>query len=319
MITPARLYSMNAKKPRKNRLSPVELYMLISALILLFAIIIFAGYSPQAAPARTAAAKSKIATALFPPFKPHVPYLISMGGSIAAGAGLRARFANHLPEQCDQTSDSFAYIMAKDLGRTLIQLACSGARTNFGLLSDQAVGALHLTSQLVTAKSYASGNLVTLLIGANNINWIRTQGMCVTSGCPIHPTAAYLHKLTTISDGITEVINSLKTASTKTIVVDQYYAAIPRTGAMGPTCASLLPQADVNDYFTRLGQINRAIAAGVHAAGGGAILVAPDFTGHTLCSAIPWVQGFGELQPFHPSALGQAALARFNESALAGS
>jgi hypothetical protein len=72
----------------------------------------------------------------------------------------------------------------------------------------------------------------------------------------------------------------------------------------------------VSEYYARLNQLNSAIIRGVNAAGG-AIMATPNFTGHTICSAQPWVQDISDPEPFHPTAAGQADIAHVNELALA--
>ncbi|HXP54367.1 MAG TPA: hypothetical protein VN847_05405, partial [Streptosporangiaceae bacterium] len=44
--------------------------------------------------------------------------------------------------------------------------------------------------------------------------------------------------------------------------------------------------------------------------------VRPDFTGHALCDADPYVQGVGSPAPFHPTAAGELAIALADEQAL---
>src|SRR5262249_59823746 len=42
----------------------------------------------------------------------------------------------------------------------------------------------------------------------------------------------------------------------------------------------------------------------------------PDFTGHQLCTSQPYVQWLGDPAPFHPTALGQLAIALTDQAAL---
>ena len=42
----------------------------------------------------------------------------------------------------------------------------------------------------------------------------------------------------------------------------------------------------------------------------------PDFTGHELCSPLPYVQGLGAAAPFHPTAAGQLAIALADQAVL---
>ena len=42
----------------------------------------------------------------------------------------------------------------------------------------------------------------------------------------------------------------------------------------------------------------------------------PDFAGHQLCTAQPYVQGLSSPAPFHPTAAGQLAIALADQAAL---
>jgi hypothetical protein len=62
--------------------------------------------------------------------------------------------------------------------------------------------------------------------------------------------------------------------------------------------------------------LNGVPAKGAQAAGLPA--VRPDFTGHQLCDAEPYVQGLKATAPFHPTAAGGLAIAIADEAALRG-
>ena len=42
----------------------------------------------------------------------------------------------------------------------------------------------------------------------------------------------------------------------------------------------------------------------------------PDFSGHQLCTPQPYVQGLGAAAPFHPTVLGQLAIALADQAVL---
>jgi hypothetical protein len=71
----------------------------------------------------------------------------------------------------------------------------------------------------------------------------------------------------------------------------------------------------VSTVETWLAALNQVLAKG--AAQFGFLSPQPSFAGHTLCSALPYVQGLGDAAPFHPTALGQLAIALSDEAALA--
>ena len=65
---------------------------------------------------------------------------------------------------------------------------------------------------------------------------------------------------------------------------------------------------------SRLATLNAVLAKG--AAEFGFTSVKPDFTGHQLCTTQPYVQGLGDPAPFHPTAMGQLAIALADQAAL---
>ena len=68
--------------------------------------------------------------------------------------------------------------------------------------------------------------------------------------------------------------------------------------------------------LNRLSVLNAVLAKGARAYG--FKVVQPDFSGHTMCSSDPYVQGLVSPAPFHPTAAGQLAIALADEGALTG-
>ena len=75
-----------------------------------------------------------------------------------------------------------------------------------------------------------------------------------------------------------------------------------------------LTPAKVRTLSSRLATLNAVLAKG--AAEFGFTSVKPDFTGHQLCTTQPYVQGLGDPAPFHPTAMGQLAIALADQAAL---
>jgi len=65
---------------------------------------------------------------------------------------------------------------------------------------------------------------------------------------------------------------------------------------------------------SRLGTLNAVLAKG--ATEFRFLSPLPDFTGHQLCTNQPYVQWLGDPAPFHPTALGQLAIALTDQAAL---
>ena len=66
--------------------------------------------------------------------------------------------------------------------------------------------------------------------------------------------------------------------------------------------------------LARLGQLNTVLAEGAQVFGFG--VADPQFTGHELCTADPYVQGPDAPAPLHPTATGELAIALADQQAL---
>jgi hypothetical protein len=71
--------------------------------------------------------------------------------------------------------------------------------------------------------------------------------------------------------------------------------------------------AKVKVLLTRLTQLNKVLQQGANLFGFG--VATPRFTGHELCTAVPWVQGPSDPAPLHPNAAGELAVALADEQA----
>jgi hypothetical protein len=72
-------------------------------------------------------------------------------------------------------------------------------------------------------------------------------------------------------------------------------------------------QAKVKVLTARLGQLNKVLQQGANLFGFG--VATPRFTGHELCTAVPWVQGPSDAAPLHPNAAGELAIALADQQA----
>jgi hypothetical protein len=63
----------------------------------------------------------------------------------------------------------------------------------------------------------------------------------------------------------------------------------------------------------RLSQLNKVLQQGANLFGFG--VATPRFTGHELCTAVPWVQGPTDPAPLHPNAAGELAIALADQQA----
>ena len=83
-----------------------------------------------------------------------------------------------------------------------------------------------------------------------------------------------------------------------------------------PGCLSRagLSATNLQTRTSRLATLNTVLADG--AAEFGFSSPQPDFTGHQLCTPQPYVQGLDAAAPFHPTVLGQLAIALADQAAL---
>jgi lysophospholipase L1-like esterase len=248
------------------------------------------------------------------------PYLLSLGGSIAAGVGLQGPYHSshyHVPAACGQTDYSYAVILARDEHLPLLQVACSGAQTSQGLFAGQMVNHQLLRPQLMAVKAEARNSVATIFIGANDAHWIHLEHVCFSQGCPPQNSPYFTEGLSTVSRNIVAVISDLHQDGVRAIIINEYYTALTQNNSM--SCQTYhLSAADITRYQTMLGQLNNAIISGYSQSHiSTAYLVPLNFGGHGICSRQPWVQGLADTQPFHPTSAGQEAIANADAAVLA--
>jgi len=249
----------------------------------------------------------------------HRPYLISLGGSIAAGVGLGGRPYDSpydLPHACGETNESYAVILAREQHLPLLQVACSGAQSMHGLFSDQVVRHHMLRPQIPEVGPKAMNGIATIFIGANDVHWIHIQAVCFNQGCPAQEPSSFKNGLTSITNDITNAILKLHHDGIRAVVVNEYYTALTQNSLMSCGKYQLTPT-DIMRYRTMLQQLNDAITNGYVQAGISSTYLVPlNFDQHGICSEHPWVQGLAEQQPFHPTTTGQHAIAQADQSVL---
>ena len=96
------------------------------------------------------------------------------------------------------------------------------------------------------------------------------------------------------------------------VIINRYYNPF----GTQPGCLSQvgLTQANLQTLTSRLATLNEVLAQG--AAQFRFSSPQPDFTGHEVCTPQPYVQGLSAAAPFHPTALGQLAIALADQAAL---
>jgi hypothetical protein len=136
----------------------------------------------------------------------------------------------------------------------------------------------------------------------------------VAKTCNDKATTAYFQQqLHSFSKNYLQLLDQLAALpSHPQVIINRYYNPFdPQL-----TCLSKVGMTTAKErtLSSRLATLNAVLARG--AAEFGFTSVKPDFTGHQLCTTQPYVQGLGDAAPFHPTALGQLAIALADQAAL---
>ena len=159
--------------------------------------------------------------------------------------------------------------------------------------------------------------MVIVNVGANDLGWAAMVRYCaVAPRCDDKATTAYFQQqLATFSKDYLELLSQLATLpGHPRVIINQYYDPFgPEQNCLNN--AGLTP-AKLAILTSRLTTLNAVLAKG--ATEFGFLAPQPDFTGHQLCTSQPYVQWFGDPAPFHPTALGQLAIALTDQAVLHG-
>jgi hypothetical protein len=295
--------------------------LIVTQLVNLGAIVLTAGS------ARTALRQVKTLNALvgsssLPAQRQHVgPLLPSIhtvviGDSTASGDGLTAvPDPSELDRACGRSVDSYAEDLARANDWQVMNLACNGATVTHGLIGPQHKWGRILPAQLSTAVQAQNASVVIVSVGADDLQWGAIVGYCAAAPrCNDRASTAYFQqKLAAFSKDYFQLLSQLAALRSKpTVLINLYY------DPFGPNLSCLaghgLTAAKVGVLTSRLDTLNKVLATG--AAQFSFTPVQPGFLGHQLCSAQPYVQDAGDPAPFHPTELGQLAIALADEAAL---
>ena len=241
---------------------------------------------------------------------------VVMGDSTAAGEGLPvATGSSRMSRVCGRSQDSYAQDLAAVNGWQVLNLACSGASIAQGLLGPQDRNGTIVPPQLASAQRARNASVIIVNIGANDLNWAAMVSYCSTAPrCDDKATTAYFQQqLASFSKNYLQLLSQLATLpGHPRVIINQYYNPFgPQQDCLSP--AGLTP-AKLATLTSRLTTLNAVLAKG--AADFGFLSPQPDFTGHQLCTSQPYVQGKSDPAPFHPTALGQLAIALTDQAAL---
>src|SRR5215467_4998553 len=241
---------------------------------------------------------------------------VVMGDSTAAGQGLPVAIgSSHTSRVCSRSQDSYAQDLAAVNGWQVLNLACSGATIAQGLLGPQDRNGTVVPPQLASAQRARNASVVIVNIGANDLNWAAMVTYCSTAPrCDDKATTAYFQQqLASFSKNYLQLLSQVATLpGHPRVIINQYYDPFgPQQDCLSP--AGLTP-AKLAILTSRLTTLNAVLAKG--AAEFGFLSPQPDFAGHQPCTSQPYVQGNSDPAPFHPTALGQLAIALTDQAAL---
>jgi lysophospholipase L1-like esterase len=242
---------------------------------------------------------------------------VVMGDSTAAGLG-NAALASPSPEDraCGRSADTYAGDLAEANGWRVLNLGCSGATVEAGLLGPQVVGGTSLPAQLAVAKQATAASVVIVSIGADDLQWSSIIRLCaVAATCSNAASTTYFQQqLAAFTPRYYELLQQLsELPAHPRVVINLYYNPFdPTRDCLG---ASGLTAGKERSLVAFLDALNSVLADGAQASSFTA--VRPPFAGHALCDPEPYVQGLKDPAPFHPTAAGELAIALADEQALA--
>jgi hypothetical protein len=242
---------------------------------------------------------------------------VVIGDSTAAAIGNpHLRNATPLDRACGRSSESYAADLAMVNNWNVLNLACSGATVQNGLLGAQVLGDGQVVPpQLAEAARATHAKVIVVSVGADDVQWSIMTRLCVASTvCNDKVTAAFFAKqIGDFTRSYYELLGDLSALpGSPAVLINQYYS--PFGSDLGCLAKYGITAAKEKVLLSRLGQLNTVLAQGAQTFGFG--VTGPQFTGHELCTADPYVQGPDDRAPLHPTAEGELAIALADQQAL---
>ncbi|MFI0717545.1 GDSL-type esterase/lipase family protein [Streptomyces sp. NPDC021224] len=241
---------------------------------------------------------------------------VVLGDSTAAGIGNRlVDNPSAADKACGRSADSFAADLASANGWNVLNLACQGATVTDGVLGVQTRGDVVVPPQLAVAQRATSASTVIVSIGANDMNWSALTALCAKSPvCDDKASTAYFtERLAAFTQNYLDLLQQLAALPHHPhVLINAYY------DPFGPDTTCLekdgLTAQKIQVLDSRLADINDVLESGAQTLH--FTSVRPDFSGHTLCTDQPFVQGTADKAPLHPTAAGELAVALADQQAL---
>ena len=242
---------------------------------------------------------------------------VVIGDSTAAGWGLPwGTNPTAEGEACGRSPESYAADLAAANQWNVLNLACGSATIEDGLLGPEVLYNGEIAPpQLPQAAAATHAKLLIVSVGADDLSWsVMTQLCAAQAVCDDKVSSAYFTQLlNTFTRNYYQLLSDLDgLPAHPAVLVNLYYSPF------GTNLSCLqkydMAPAKVKVLVARLAQLNKVLQQGANLFGFG--VAAPRFTGHELCTAVPWVQGPSDPAPLHPNAAGELAIALADQQAL---
>jgi lysophospholipase L1-like esterase len=242
---------------------------------------------------------------------------VVIGDSTAAGYGLPwGQDPSDLDKACGRSPDAYATDLATANNWNVLNLACGSATILNGLLGPEVLADGEIAPpQLPQAETASHAKLLIVSVGADDLSWsVMTRLCAATAVCNDKVSSAYFSQLLdSFTRNYYELLSDLdKLPGHPAVLVNEYYS--PFGSSIGCLTQYGMTPAKEQVLLSRLGQLNTVLEQGAGLFGFG--VADPQFTGHELCTADPYVQGPADQAPLHPNAAGELAIALADEQAL---
>lgn len=236
---------------------------------------------------------------------------VALGDSVAAGLGLPyLANATSQDQRCGRSSQAYAFEVGRLLNRPAELYACSGASAG-DLYTRQWISNQNADIQLNQAFSNGTPGLISITVGANDLNWSQLIRRCYTGTCGTAAQTANLQDdLEDMQRYLGRAMSRIEQRSNGTpprVIITGYYNPV------SPQCTSLLPDritsAEIDWVSRSATSLNQSLQQ-VASSYSFARFATVDFSGHDICSSEPWIQSLSDEAPIHPTAEGQVVIAR---------
>jgi lysophospholipase L1-like esterase len=232
---------------------------------------------------------------------------VVIGDSTAAGDGNPLVNSPTTQDRlCHRSRDSYAADLAATTGWKVLNLACSGATIDSGVMGVQSVGDQALAPQVAILKQAQSVKYVFVSIGANDLQMGALVGVCVAVHECNDPAQAALFQaeLDAFTRTYSQLLTELAALPSKpTVIINLYY-----DGLGNGACASkILDASSVAFLRSWFNAMNTTLADGAQLHN--FVTAQPNFSGHQYCDAHPYIQDLSSTAPLHPNVAGGLTIA----------